>query len=249
MLSKKIPLILIIFMLVQICFAQESTKNLFYGIINNDNINLRTDSNTSSQIICKINKNTPVEIIQEKYDWYKIKLPKTTGLYVRKDLITSIDEKTAKASKDNINIRLQPNESCPVLGQIHKNEIVTILSDNGEWYKIEPAGNSFGWIHKKFVNKNAETNISIAEPAAPPEDICEKDNVILEGTIQPYGKVINRIATHKLVTKDFKIFLLKGNPSNLNTLIYHNVRITGKEILPKKERIPVIEIIRMEALD
>lgn len=249
MISRKSPLILIIFTLVQICFAQESTKSLFYGIINNDNINLRTDSNTSSQVICKINKNTPVEIIQEKYDWYKIKLPKTLVLYVRKDLITPIDEKTAKALKDNINIRLLPNESCPVLGQIRKNEIVTILADNGEWYKIEPIDNSFGWVHKKFVDKSTETNTPIAAAAAPPNDICKEDSIILKGVIQPYGKVINRIATHKLVTKDFKIFLLKGSPSNLNTLIYHNVRITGKEILPKKEKIPVIEIIRMEALD
>lgn len=246
---KKIFLIIIISIFARVCFAQESPKNLFYGIINSDNINLRTDSNTSSQIICKINKNTPVEIIQEKYDWYKIKLPKTIGLYVRKDLITIIDGKTAKALKDNINIRLQPNESCPILGQIFKNEIITVISDNGEWYKIEPAGTSFGWVHKKFVDKSDKVTVPAPEPAEPPKDICEKGSILLEGIIQPYGKVVNRIATHKLVTKDFKIFLLKGNPANLNNLIYHNVKITGKEILPKNDKFPVIEITRMEALD
>ncbi|MFH1441546.1 MAG: SH3 domain-containing protein [Candidatus Omnitrophota bacterium] len=249
MISKKLPLILIIFILLQVCFAQESIKILFYGVINSNNINLRSDSNTSSQIICKINKNTPLEIIQEKYDWYKIKLPKIVPLYVRKDLITLIDKETAKASKDNINIRLEPNESCPILGQIRKNEIITILGDSNGWYKIEPVDNSFGWIHKKFVDRIAKDNAPMTAPIVPAKDICKEGSIILEGTIQPYGKVINRIATHKLVTKNFKIFLLKGNPSNLNTLIYHNVQITGEEIIPKKEKYPVIEIIRMEVID
>lgn len=219
------------------CYAQDPGVTLRLATVNTDNINVRFDSNINSQIICNVHKGEGVQIVSEKYDWYKIKLPKTAALFVKKTLVEPIDEKTAKGLKDNINIRLAPNESSPILGKINKNEFINILQDSGEWYKIEPTVNSFGWIHKKFVDIDKEES--------KPKD----DFVVIEGIIQPYGKVIKRIATHKLITKDDNIFLLKGTPGNLNVIIYHKVKITGKSISSPKEKYPVIKIIKIEVLD
>jgi uncharacterized protein YgiM (DUF1202 family) len=217
----------------------------FTGTVNDNNINIRADSNTSSQIICNVPKGTEVEVLSEKYDWYKIKLPKNAALYVKKTLIEPIDKKTGKVDKDNVNMRLAPNESSAILGRLDKAEIIAILEDTGEWYKILPNDKSFGWINKKFVDKTVIT--------APESNVLEtaskEEFLIFEGIIQPYGKVLNRVATHKLITKDYNIILLRGTPANLNTYTYHKVRITGKPVLAPKQKYPVIEIIKMEALD
>ena len=217
----------------------------FIGVVNAERINIRVDANTSSAVIWVSPKGQAVEVILERYGWYKIRLPSQAPAFVKKSLLEPIDEKTAKAKTDSINIRLQPGLSAPILGMLKKNEVVAIAADRGSWVKIEPTANTFGWIHKKFVDRQEKT-----EPRLLPEKTATAgEDSVIEGSIQPYGKVINRVATHKLITKDYSIYLLKGNPQSLNPLTYHNVKITGKIISAAKEKYPVIQISKLEALD
>ncbi len=241
---------IIYFQLYAFCFASELAGSAFFGAVNKENINVRADANTNSAIICQLNKNNIVEVVYEKYDWYKIKLPKNASCYVKKELVEAIDNKTAKISGENVNIRLLPNESSPIIGKISAFEVIAILSDEGQWYKIKATDTTFGWVHKKFITKPAP-EIQIASKLNTPftEANPLNENIILEGIIEPYGKVINRTATHKLITKDYDIYLLKGIPANLNALTYHKVRITGKAVPSSKQKYPVIEIAKMEALD
>jgi uncharacterized protein YgiM (DUF1202 family) len=69
----------------------------FTGVVNTADINVRADANTNSPVICKLTKDQAVEVILERYDWYKIELPKQAGAFVKKSLLKQIDEKTAKA--------------------------------------------------------------------------------------------------------------------------------------------------------
>jgi len=264
-----------------ICFAQnqdslpqELTATpkhksfLFQGEINANNINIRSDSTVSSTIICIANNGEPVEVMRESYGWYRVRLPKTAPSFIKKNLVTIIDEKTAKVIKDNVNIRLKAGESSPILGKADKNEVINILEERGEWYKIEPLNNSFGWVNKKFVNKadtiNKKEEVKLAQeisakggPASgwkkenkiADEKASQEENATIEGIIKPYGKVIKRIATHKLITADNNILLLKGNKGSLDSLNYHKVRITGKLIHPKNQKHTIIEILKIEALD
>lgn len=143
----------------------------FQGEVNTNNINIRVDSTSASEVICTLNKNSKVEVLIELYNWYKIRLPKNAPCYIKKNMTDCINYKindrpnplpeattkkecqNAKIIKDRVNIRLKPNESSPILGIANKNETVNIITEKGEWYKIEPVQNSFGWAHKKFINK------------------------------------------------------------------------------------------------
>ncbi len=253
------------------CFAQDQNSSLpeltanskhklalFQGQINSDNINIRSDSTVSSKIICALNKGEPVEVVRESYEWYKIILPKTAPSFIKKDLVALIDEKTAKITKDNVNIRLDPSESSPILGIASKNEVISIQEDRGGWYKIEPRNNSFGWVNKKFVDKvgtiNRREEIKLVQEIKKENIIVgEKapldESIIIEGMIKPYGKVIKRIATHKLLSPDNNVFLLKGNKASLDSLNYHKVKVTGKLAHPQNQKYTIIEILKIEAID
>lgn len=151
-LSRKISLLaLLILFSFDISSAQESLS--FQGKINADNINVRSDATVSSEIICALKKNDRVEVVSLFYEWYKIRLPKSAPSFIKKNLVSNSDGKTAIVAKDNVNIRLSPNESCPIIGKANKNQIINIVADKGDWYRIEPVDNSFGWVHKKFVKK------------------------------------------------------------------------------------------------
>ena len=255
-----------------ICFAQEQDylpqeltatpkhkSGLFQGEINANNIRIRSDSTVSSTIICIANNGEPLEVIKELYGWYRVRLPKTAPSFIKKNLVTIIDEKTARVIKDNVNIRLKANESSPIVGKADKNEVINTLEEKGEWYKIEPPNNSFGWVNKKFVNEASDTinkreKVELdkkikEENKIADEKASQEENATIEGIIKPYGKVIKRIATHKLITADNNVLLLKGDKRSLDSLNYHKVRVTGKLIHPKNQKHAIIEILKIEALD
>ncbi len=260
----------------------------FQGEVNVNNINVRCDSTTSSQIICTVNKGDLVDVILELYEWYKIRLPQTAHSYIKKSMADCINYKTiasaeanvlagtkiqcqnAKILKKRVNVRLRPNESSQILGIVNKNEVINILEEKGEWYRIEPIQNSFGWIHKRFVNKvnivnparkNFSNGVNKADDTKLVQKLEENDknkisgvfgleeNIVLEGIIKPYGKIIKRIATHKLITQDNKTFLLKGNKKSLDALNYHKVKIIGKRISSPKQKYSTIEVKILEVIN
>ncbi len=236
--------------LFSLCFAQE--HNLFKGRVNSDNINVRSDSTVSSHVICKVNKDELLEIIYESYDWYKIKMPKSAPSFIKKNLVALIDETNARVIKDNVNIRLRADESSPILGKINKGQLVNILRDRGEWLRIEPVNNSFGWINKKFIDK-----VPVLDKVDEPQPVIKteedkphllEENIIVEGIIRP--KVVKRIATHKLIAKDNELFLIKGDKEKLNSFNYRKVKVTGKLISPNdKQKKPIVEVNKIEASD
>lgn len=153
------------------CFAEELP---FQGQVNSDNINIRSDSTVSAEIICFLNKGMRLEVIQELYDWYKVRLPKFCPAYIKKNMAECAKFKildyplldspgrnicaAVRVIKEKVNIRLKPDEASPIIGRADKNEILSIVEVKGDWYGVEPTQNSFGWIHKKFIKKIPVTN-------------------------------------------------------------------------------------------
>ena len=250
--SKRLFLVLgILAVFSYFSYAQDS---VFSGQINSAGINLRTDATTTSAILSVLDKGERVEVVLEQFGWYKIRLPKTVPVYVKKKLAECIKSKeiqgvvvseaqvsqcaSAKILGDRVNVRSKPSESASIVGIADKNEIVNVLSEIGGWYKIEPIQNSFGWVNKKFIDKaelprKEESASATEDPGA---------NLVLTGTVQPYGIVFMRSATHKLVTADNKIYLLKGNRVTLNALNRQRVKVIGKIISPSNAKYPIIEI-------
>jgi len=235
-----------------LAYAEEKTP--FLGEVNTDSINLRSDATTTAAVIATLNKGEQLDVVAEFYEWYKVRLPKKAPVYIKKSLVLCINYAaeavvteaapkqqclSAKVLKDRVNIRSKPSESGSILGIADKNEVVNITADAGSWYKIEPIQNSFGWIHKKFVVKAV---------ISPPEKNPEGD-IILTGTVQPYGIVFLRPATHKLITAENEIFLLKGNRSSLNALNHQKVKVTGKVRSSLKGQYPVVEVKAIEVVN
>lgn len=238
-------------------FAQSSFAAVFGGRINEDGINLRVDATVGSAIICTLSKGQSVEVVSEVYDWYKIRLPKQAPSYVRKDLVECINTNTvsnfpkcisAKVIKDRINIRLGPNESSWILGKVDKLTVINILSEQGSWLKIQPVYQSFGWVNKKFIDKQIQQVKEQESLVAPVKDTRQNDQLVIEGVVSPYGIVLWRTATHKLITSENKVYFLKGNRKSLDRLNYHKVRVSGKLITPDQSKHPIIEIDIIEAL-
>ena len=144
----------------------------FRGTVKSNGINIRADSRINSSVICKADKGSCLEVVSSSYDWYKIKLPVNASVYIRKDMVgvategpagppsegTIVQDKMAMAKviKDNVNLRLSPQEASLILGQVKKDDIIFVIEEEQGWYKIRPPTESFGWIHKNFIEEKCD---------------------------------------------------------------------------------------------
>ena len=249
---------------MRVCVALEFSP--FLGTVTSDEINIRADSTVSAPAIYQTRKGDYVDVIFELYDWYKIKLPKKSPSYIKKDLIAPLSERAGKVIKENVNIRMGPSSGDPIIGKAHRDEVVTILAVHGDWYRIEPVDNSYGWISKRFVQKATvpppvqlvvptlpPTQVkpvitAVAPQPIPPNTLTSGSLISVEGIVKPHGKIFKRVATHKLIHQHDTIFLLKGNKKTLDALINHTVKVQGT-LITDDTRYPIIEIEKIEALD
>ncbi len=243
-----------IFLAYYICFAEEQKdvapdtsslpqQYLFEAEVSNDGVNVRVDSTTSAEIICTLNKNERLDVLSKLYDWYKIRLPHNAPSFIKKNFVAIEKENVGKILNDDVNIRLRPDLSSPILGRVNKDDLVNILEDNGDWYRIEPVKNSSGWIHSMFVNKVQKKEV---KPVSKKEGGIAEERITVEGIIK--AKTITRIATHKLICQDRKIYLLKSREANLGSFDSRKIKVTGKLENPTANN-PIIEVEKIEALD
>jgi len=218
--------------------AQESA--LLQGKVTDNDINIRSDSTTSAQLICRVNKGESVEVVLTLYDWYKIRLPKNAPSFIKKEFASIGDDKNARVTKNNVNIRLAADISSPILGKANKDELIKILEEKDDWYSIEPVENSYGWIHKNFVTKLAKT-------VKKPKEETTKNVITVEGIIKT--KTFTRVASHKLITKDGKAYLLKDDIEHLNSFNNRRVKITASIIDPTMQKYPILKVEKIEALN
>jgi uncharacterized protein YgiM (DUF1202 family) len=86
---------------------------------------------------------------------------------------------------------------------------------------------------KKLEKKIEEIERGAGEPEEPPAAV---------GKIEDLGKIINRPGTHKLRSRDGKIFYLKSARVNFNRYIYHSVAVWGEIVRRPEWRYPLIVV-------
>ncbi|MBN2119463.1 MAG: SH3 domain-containing protein [Candidatus Omnitrophica bacterium] len=117
---------------------------------------LRTDSTTLAEEITKIAEGTSLEIVQQKYDWCKVRLPLGFTGFVYASYIETKNEKVGYSQADNLNIRTQPSIEAVAIGKLQKNDKVEILSKDNGWYKINAYPYATAWVHKNSLEQVPE---------------------------------------------------------------------------------------------
>lgn len=262
--NAKLTATILFFLLSSCRISSAQVFQPFQGKITGNDIKVRSDSTVGAEVVCALNKGDKVEVIAELYEWYKIRLPKNAPSYIKRSFLECLSFKaaepvgttvqaeagkqcaTARLNGDRVNIRLHPNTASRILGVIDKNEVVSIIEDQGQWCRIEPIANSFGYINKIFVTKTGPLEAKIGKKAVRID--AAEEGVIIIGTVAPYGNFFRRTASHKITTGDNKIFLLKADKKSLDAVNNKKVKVTGKIIDSTKEY-PLVEVKILEVIN
>ncbi|WP_415337136.1 SH3 domain-containing protein [Clostridium perfringens] len=157
----------------------ETTKKT--GIVNvSSSLNVREGASTSSKVIGSLSGNTKVTIVGEEGAFYKIEYKGSHG-YVAKEYVKDVTESnnsnqgtqtpekpsTPETTKktgivnvsSSLNVREGASTSSKVIGSLSGNTKVTIVGEEGAFYKIEYKG-SHGYVAKEYVKDVTESNNS-----------------------------------------------------------------------------------------
>ncbi|MGU8578446.1 SH3 domain-containing protein [Clostridium perfringens] len=161
------------------------------GIVNvSSSLNVRSSASTSSKVIGSLSGNTKVIIVGEEGEFYKIEYKGSHG-YVAKEYIKDVTENnnsnqgtqtpekpstpenTEKTGIVNVssslNVREGASTSSKVIGNLSGNTKVTIVGEEGAFYKIEYKG-SHGYVAKEYIKDIKDEVVTEPEKPSTPEN-------------------------------------------------------------------------------
>ena len=167
----------------------ESTEKT--GIVNvSSSLNVRSSASTSSKVIGSLSGNTKVTIVGEEGAFYKIEYKGSHG-YVAKEYVKDVTESnnsnqgtqtpekpstpenTEKTGVVNVssslNVREGASTSSKVIGSLSGNTKVTIVGEEGAFYKIEYKG-SHGYVAKEYIKDIKDEVVTEPEKPSNPEN-------------------------------------------------------------------------------
>lgn len=146
----KIFLTVVLVFISTFSYAQQESFP-FLGEIIIDDTNVRAGQSQNFEALIQLKKGEKVVVMEHSYSWYKIKLPAEAKSYISKNYVTILDNGLGEISGNRVNIRAGLGINFTILGQVREGEHVSILEEFEDWYRIEPAEGTFGWIKEDFV--------------------------------------------------------------------------------------------------
>ncbi len=119
--------------------------------IKKDEVNIRAEPSTSSDILYKAPLGYPIIIEKESKGWVYFRDWENNRGWVHKPLVSDIQ--TAVVKTDKANIRSAPNDKAKVVTKAEIGEIYKILASKGQWVHLGyyHGGASVGWIHADLI--------------------------------------------------------------------------------------------------
>ena len=177
--------------------GQEITSLKDYGttasLVTSDTVNVRSQPGTDASILTTLNGNTPVTVVGETNNWFKVNINGNIG-FIRKDFLvyasqvstnpateavpsggeagaelntaTNYGGSTTLYASDDANIRSAPGTDSSVVGSIPAGTSVTVIGETDNWF-IVSIGGTTSYISKGLLTTDSSvSNGSTAEETA-----------------------------------------------------------------------------------
>ena len=148
-------------------FAKEETITIKGSIVN-----ARSGPGSEYKVIQKLTKGDVYTVIDKQSEWTKVQLSNSEEGWISNELVsqnksTSATEK-GYVNTDTLRVRSSSSTSSKIIGQLSKNEEVTIIGEEDEWLKIK-YDNQKGYVYKAYITATQEVSVegsSLSPPYA-----------------------------------------------------------------------------------
>ncbi len=118
-------------------------------------VNVRGGPDTNTAIIASVHKGEKFTALDQRGDWYKIKVGSAegwiAGWLVKTKKVADAPTSIAVVKSNLINVRNGPGTSYAVVGQANANARLPVLASSGDWVKVTLPGDTAGWVANWLV--------------------------------------------------------------------------------------------------
>lgn len=137
------------------------------GDITGDSVNVRSGPGTDSGVIASLNSNDTVAIVGNSNGWYQVQTGSLTGWVIGdycKVVPTSLT-----VIESTVNVRKGPGTDYDSYGQISQGTVLTLLDLSGDWFKVQAASGTIGYVRADLVSEGSSTAVTppVSKPANP----------------------------------------------------------------------------------
>jgi SH3-like domain-containing protein len=111
--------------------------------------NVRSGPGTGNQVLWKVEKFHPLEVIQRSGKWIEFRDYEGDRAWIYTPLVSETDAVIVR--RDNCNVRSGPGTDNPVQFVAERGVPFRVLERNGNWIHIRHADGDEGWIHQSLV--------------------------------------------------------------------------------------------------
>ncbi|MDL2217056.1 SH3 domain-containing protein [Christensenellaceae bacterium OttesenSCG-928-M15] len=155
---KKLLCILLCVCMAAGAFPAAAASGRTFGVITADEVNLRKDKSTDSQVLLVLPLNAEVEVLSEEGNWYRILYNDVVG-YVRQDyvFVSNTGSRAAYVLEDGVKLRGGAAQSAYVVAELSAGQGVKVKHMVGDWYFVV-AGDQVGYVHRSYLTMTKATN-------------------------------------------------------------------------------------------
>ncbi len=118
------------------------------SIAKND-VNMRAEPSTDAKVVFQLKEGYPLKVLSTKGEWLKVEDFEGDTGWVHKTVAGAT--KHLIVNHDAANLRSGPNASHDSIDTLKYGEVVQVRGAQGNWFKVQTATGSAGWINRKLV--------------------------------------------------------------------------------------------------
>lgn len=154
------------------------------GVVTASALNLRTQPNTTSDIVTTAPRGSSVIIAEEVNGWYRVWYDGYSG-YMSGEYLDFYEDFTANFGKasigaDQVRLRSQPNTTCEILETCDIDTEVKITGISGSWLKVT-CGDKTGYVSSDYIHLPTHTpgtGAATVMGTTPPEAMTEGQKIV-----------------------------------------------------------------------
>jgi SH3-like domain-containing protein len=118
--------------------------------VNKDGVNVRTEPDTNSPVYMELFSGYPLQIIDKKDSWYKVRDFEKDSGWVYSPLTEECKTVIVNVAS-TANMRSGPATSNSVVAVIERGVVLELLERKGQWVNVKHVSGRQGWIYSPLV--------------------------------------------------------------------------------------------------
>jgi SH3-like domain-containing protein len=122
--------------------------------VKGDGVHVRTGPGKKHSIACDYGSGFPVQVIEKKGNWLKVKDFENDVGWVHRSLLEASRQVIVNANKNSdekINIRKGPGSDRKIIGQAYYGVVFKVLRQQSDWVEVQHESGLTGWIYSHLL--------------------------------------------------------------------------------------------------